>query len=346
MSKDWREIIIHEDRNVSQALEVIDRGGLKIALVINSEKKLVGTITDGDIRRAFLKGISLGDSLKKVMNSKPISIQGEVNDEEALTVMKKHTIAHLPVIDESGRIIDLKLSDRVLGIKKDNVVALFLGGNGSRLGELTRECPKPMLRIGEKTILENIIHGLTGHGLSNFLFIVNYKNEMIKDFFGNGEQWNVNITYITEEAYLGTAGGLSLITDRPSAPMIVMNGDILTNINYSDLLHFHEAHESIATICLRKYENQIPYGVATFEGTALRTIEEKPTQEFFVSAGIYVLNPEALDYLPNNTYFDMPFLFQQFLKNKRPVTVFPIREFWLDIGNLSDFNRSKTEFFT
>lgn len=201
-----------------------------------------------------------------------------------------------------------------------------------------------MLTVGTKPILQTILESFIEHGFHRFYFSVNYKREIIKDYFGNGLEWGVNIQYLDENQRLGTAGALSLFNEKPTKPIIVMNGDILTKINFQQLLQFHEESESMATMCVREYQLQIPYGVVRTEGTRLCSIEEKPTERHFVNAGIYVLNPEVLNYIPENQYFDMPSLFELLINRQEKTNVFPIREYWLDIGKIPDFEKANLEF--
>ncbi|MGQ9826160.1 MAG: nucleotidyltransferase family protein, partial [Desulfotomaculales bacterium] len=228
--------------------------------------------------------------------------------------------------------------------KRNNVVVIMAGGLGSRLRPLTDECPKPLLKVGGKPLLETILENFLEYGLYNFYFSVNYRAEMIREYFGDGSRWGANIEYINEEKRLGTAGALSLLPEKPKNTVLVMNGDLLTKINFEHLLDFHADTKADATMCVKEYNFQIPYGVVKTDRHRLIEIEEKPVKTFFISAGIYAIEPAVIDLIPRNTYFDMPGLFEKLIKENREAAVFPIREYWLDIGHKEDFERANGEF--
>jgi NDP-sugar pyrophosphorylase family protein len=218
------------------------------------------------------------------------------------------------------------------------------GGLGTRLGELTRDCPKPLLRVGNKPVLETILENCIEYAFKRFYISVNYKADMLKDYFGDGSRWGVDIRYIEEKKRLGTAGALGLLPEDPTVPLLVMNADVLTKINFKHLLEFHEEHRSVATMCVREYEFQVPYGVVKIDNHRLLDILEKPVHQFFVNAGIYVLNPEAVSMVPKNTYFDMPALFEKLLQDQAETAAFPVREYWLDIGRKDDLERANGDY--
>lgn len=219
------------------------------------------------------------------------------------------------------------------------------GGLGTRLRPLTQDIPKPLLKVGNKPILETIIKNFANHGFVNITISLNYKGEMIKDYFGDGSNFGVNIDYVEENMRLGTAGALSLIENKPNEAFFVMNADLLTDVNFSHLLDFHSFSNSDATMCVREYEYQVPYGVIEVEESNVTSIVEKPIQKFFVNAGIYVLSPKVFDYIPKNEFYDMPTLFNTFIEKEKRVISFPIHEYWLDIGRMSDFEQAQSEYF-
>jgi NDP-sugar pyrophosphorylase family protein len=219
------------------------------------------------------------------------------------------------------------------------------GGLGSRLGELTASRPKPLLPVGEKPLLETILTEIARHGFESFYISVNYKADMILRHFGDGSKWGVQIKYLHEENRMGTAGALSLLSSKPKDPLLVVNGDVLTSVNFDRLLNFHHEHSATATMCIRQYDFQVPYGVVSVNNHTITRIDEKPLQHFFINAGIYMLNPEAIDLIPKNTAFDMPQVFDRVIEEKKTAIAFPIREYWLDIGHRSDFERANEEFF-
>lgn len=340
-----RKTLISPRATILESIERIDASGLQIALVVDEEHKLLGTVTDGDIRRGILRGISLDRTVKEVMNRNPIVGKESDGRDVLVSMMKSKGLHHIPILSKDGRVQKLELLEDLLAFKTyNNWIVLMAGGLGSRLGSLTSDCPKPLLKVGSKPLLETIIIGFIEQGFRRFVISVNYKAEMIMDFFGDGSSYGVEIRYIQETKRLGTAGALSLMKEDIGEPFIVMNGDILTKVNYPQLLDFHALQQSMATMCVRDYELQIPYGVVKIEQEKLVRLEEKPVQHYFVNAGIYVLEKEALGYIPNDTFFDMPSLFEILMEMGHKTTAFPIREYWLDIGRVADYERANGDF--
>ncbi|MEX2459818.1 MAG: nucleotidyltransferase family protein [Paenibacillaceae bacterium] len=341
----WKKIVISADTNIFSSLEIIDQGALQIALVVDENYKLLGTITDGDIRRGILKGVSLQSPVSLIMKSEPIIAHVNDSKETILAKMKLKRLHHIPVLDDEGHIVKVELLDELIqSRKRPNWVVLMAGGLGSRLSPMTDETPKPLLKVGTKPILETILDNFIDYGFYRFYLSVNYKADMIKAYFGDGSKWGVEIKYVHEEVRLGTAGALSLIEESPTDPLIVMNGDLLTKVNFQQLLDFHIETNAKATMCVRDYEYQVPYGVVMVDNHRLINIVEKPKQQFFVNGGIYVINPEILDYVPKREFFDMPSLFEVMMNKKIETVVFPIHEYWIDIGRMDDFNRANVEY--
>jgi NDP-sugar pyrophosphorylase family protein len=279
------------------------------------------------------------------MHTDPIVAHLHESPRKIQAMMRARGIKHIPVVDQEYRVVDLYIYDRLdEEDKKENLVILMAGGLGTRLRPLTDHAPKPLLRVGDKPILETILQEFIEHQFVNFYFSVNYKAEQIKAYFQDGSRWNVNIRYIDETKRLGTAGALSLLPEEPTKPVIIMNGDLLTKVNFNHLLSFHEQNGMSATMCVREMEYQIPYGVVKTSDHRLVSIEEKPVSHYFVNAGIYVLNPEVLPLIPKDTYYDMPSLFDQLLERGFEVGVFPVREYWLDIGRMSDYEKANREY--
>lgn len=343
--KDWKKVIIPPSTTIRETIKVIDASALQIALVLDEDNRLLGTITDGDIRRGILKGVSLDDASMEIMNTTPVTVSPRESKEASLAIMRNKRIHQIPVVTDDNVLVDLEiLDDLLLPPKRNNPVVLMAGGLGSRLRPLTNECPKPLLVVGNKPILETIIENFVEHGFKNFFLSVNYRAEMIEHYFGDGSRWGVDITYIRETERLGTAGALSLLPTKGAEPIFVMNGDLLTKVNFTHLLCFHNEHKAKATLCVRDYEFQVPYGVVKADKHRLVAIEEKPLHKFFISAGIYVFEPEALEMIPAGTFFDMPCLLEKLLKENFETAVFPVREYWLDIGRIDDFERANGEF--
>ncbi|ANB56053.1 nucleotidyl transferase family protein [Anoxybacillus sp. B7M1] len=343
--RNWKELLVSPSTSIIETMKNIDQNAAQIALVVDDDFRLLGTVTDGDIRRGILRGISLDDQVSKVMNKNPITMKKGASKQAIKRVFQEKKLRQLPILNKNNQVVDVIFSDVLFDSASfDNWVVLMAGGLGTRLRPLTEHIPKPMLTVGTKPILQTILESFIEHGFHQFYFSVNYKREIIKEYFGDGLGWGINIQYLDEDRRLGTAGALSLFTEKPTKPIIVMNGDILTKVNFQQLLQFHEENGSVATMCVREYQHQVPYGVVRTEGTMLCSIEEKPIERYFVNAGIYVLNPEVLELIPENKYFDMPSLFESIIKLQKKTNVFPIREYWLDIGQIPDFEKANLEF--
>lgn len=343
--KRWKDTLIAPEVTILGAMELIDRTGLQIALVVNDAGQLLGTVSDGDIRRSILRGGSLERPVREIMFRKPTVAGSHESRDAIIAMMKLKQLRQIPLLDQNGCVIGLDVWDELLDIEpRDNSVVLMAGGLGSRLGELTRNCPKPLLRVGNKPVMETILENCKEYGFRRFYISVNYMADMVKDYFGDGSRWGIEISYLEEKKRLGTAGALGLLPQRPALPLLVMNADVLTKINFKHLMDFHDQHQCVATMCVREYEFQVPFGVVQIDNHRLRTLQEKPVHQFFVNAGIYVLNPEAVDLVPRDEYFDMPSLFDGLLKLQRETTAFPVREYWLDIGRADDFERANGEY--
>lgn len=342
--KQWQTIIVTPDQTLLETMKIIDNSSLQFAVVVDEERRLLGTVTDGDIRRGILRGEGLEVPISSIMNVNPVSAQMGQKPYRLKQFMKSKKLKQLPIVNKNNQIIDILFIDNLDQSANKNTVILMLGGLGTRLRPLTNDVPKPMLKIGNKPIVETIVEGFKQFGYTHFIFSVNYKKEIIQEYFQNGDALDVTIDYIEEEKRMGTAGALSLLEQRPTEPFFVMNGDLLTQINFDQLMEFHREHQSMATMCVREYEYQVPYGVIETDGVHLAGIKEKPIQRSFVNAGIYVLNPEIFDYIPQNQFYDMPTLFEELIAAEKKVAVFPIREYWLDIGRIDDFHRAKNDF--
>lgn len=343
---DWRDLLVSPHTPILHTLEIIDKSARQIALVVDENDRLLGTVTDGDIRRGLLKGLTLKDPTSLIMNSFPTVASPYETRENILALMKIKKIHQVPIVDEEGFIVNVEvLNDLLRPIRKDNWVVLMAGGLGTRLHPLTHDCPKPLLKVGNKPLLETILQSFIDQGFHRFYLSVKYKAEMIQQHFGDGSKWGVTIRYLEEQESLGTAGALSLLPEKPSDPFFVMNGDLLTKVNFEQLLDFHKTYQAQATMCVREYDHQVPYGVVRLDKHRLVSIEEKPTQRYFVNAGIYVLDPAVLDYIPQRQFFDMPSLFEYVMKDQQQQAIaFPIREYWLDIGRMADFEKANVEF--
>lgn len=343
--KQLQDILVEEDALVRDAIQRIDTGALQIALVVDRHRRLIGTVTDGDVRRGLLRGVALDDPAREVMNGTPGTIREGEGRPAALRLMREMEILQVPVVDSEGRVVGLEMHDDLMSrAPTDTWIVLMVGGLGTRLRPLTDETPKPLLKVGDRPLIETIIQSFASQGFQNFFLSVNYRAQLFEAHFGDGEKHGVNIEYLHENEQLGTAGALRLLPQRPPGPVIVMNGDLLTSVDFRHLLDFHRAQSSVGTMCVRDYTFEVPYGVAMIEDHRLVGLSEKPRQHFFVNAGIYVLEPEAVDMIPPEGPFHMTQLFQALMDSDYPSTVFPIREYWLDIGQVADLERAQGDF--
>ncbi len=324
---------------------VIDTGAMKIALVVDSRDKLIGTLSDGDIRRGLLKGLGMEDEIRDIYNPNPVVADIRDKKEKIIELAISKKVYQIPIVNASFQVVKLAEIDHLLQREKHaNSVVLMAGGLGKRLRPLTDDTPKPMLKIGERPILENVIRKFIKNGFFNFYISLNYKGEKIKEYFGDGQSLGVNISYIEEERKMGTAGALSLIKEKQNMPILVMNGDILTGVNFEELLDFHIRREAEATMCIREYGMEVPFGVVGLKQSNIVSIEEKPVQKFYVNAGIYVLNPDVLDDILPDTSIDMTSIFESLVKGNKTILSYPIREYWMDIGKPEDFQKAEEDF--
>ena len=341
------DVTVSPDASILETIKAIDGGNLQAVLVAGADGVLLGVVTDGDVRRGLLKGASLQSPVAEIMNTKPAFLKATAGREEVLAIMRRLSIRHLPALDESGRITGLHLIDGDGGAEDRGTppwVVIMAGGRGTRLHPLTETTPKPMLPVGGQPLLETIIRALVAQGFSRIYLALNYMAPVFRRHFGDGSRFGAEIRYIEESERLGTAGALSLLPEMPEQPFLVMNGDLLTQVDFRNLMSFHAEHGAQATMCVRDYSIQVPYGVVDLEGSNVTGIVEKPVRSFFVNAGIYVLDPALLEHIPPAAYFDMPQLLEAAMKAGRTVSSFPIHEYWLDIGKFDDLERAQAEF--
>ena len=340
----WRDALVSSSASLRQTIEAITEGNLQIALVVDSENKLLGTVTDGDIRKAILAGKDLNITAGEAMRSQPVTSASKTPRATILKLMREKRIHQMPLVDDQGRVVDVLTVDDMIGAAhKPNAVVIMAGGLGTRLHPLTEETPKPMLKVGGKPILETIIQSFIDQGFTNFFVSVNYKANIISEYFGDGSRLGAKINYLHEKSRLGTAGGLSLLPSDVHAPIIVMNGDLLTRISVDALLDFHERESAVATMVVREDHYQVPYGVVEVDGTQIVGVEEKPIQRHLVNAGIYVISQDGLKNIPNDTFYDMPTHFAKLSANGHRTAAFPLHEYWVDIGRLDELERAQRE---
>ena len=347
MSHRWQNTIVDPSSTIKDALEVIDREALRLVLVVDKNDCLLGVVSDGDIRRGLLKNLSLSTEITQVMNSTPITAEASTSREELKAIMTRKDILSIPILDNQ-KVVDLVTINGLHNNSHsyENPVFLMAGGFGTRLRPLTDSCPKPMLKIGDKPILETVIRSFIKAGFVNFFISTHYLPEKIEQHFGDGSDFGVKITYVHEDTPLGTGGALGLLAGvlPNDLPLIMMNGDVLTTIDFERLLEFHIKNSADATICVREYDYKIPYGVITGQGSKIKSMVEKPVQRFFVNAGIYVISQRVVNSVGTNCCIDMPTLLEQHMHERDNLLMFPIYEYWLDIGRIDDFNRAQDDF--
>lgn len=348
MEKNWKKVVLSPEHSVRDALAVINEQALRVCLVVDQQQHLLGVVTDGDIRRAILNNISLTQSVTAVMNSTPITVSAKLTRAQLLETMRGNSILSLPVVDDAGKLIGLETWEKATSQPTyDNPVLIMAGGFGTRLKPLTDTCPKPMLKVGDKPILETLLNQFIKAGFKNIYISTHYMPEFITDYFGDGSAWGANIKYIHEQHPLGTGGALGLLpANLPPLPLIMMNGDVLTTVDFNSLLDFHTQNGSDATMCVREYNYQIPYGVITGEGNNITSMVEKPVHHFFVNAGIYVVNSYIAQSVIKGERIDMPTLLEKHMQEKKRISMFPLHEYWLDIGRMEDFNRAQSDIST
>lgn len=338
----WRIALLPEDASLQQAIRCLDASGLQIAIVARPDGRMVGTLTDGDIRRGLLRGLTLASPADDIIHREPLVVPPQWGRDTVLQLMQANKVHQLPVVDEQRRVVGLHLWDDLLvPVQRPNTLVVMAGGRGTRLLPHTEHCPKPLLPVGGKPMLEHIIERAKAEGFRRFVLAIHYLGYMIEDHFGNGDKWNVEITYLREQTPLGTAGALGLLQHRPDDAFLVTNGDVLTDIRYGELLDFHSRHRAAATMAVRLHEWQHPFGVVKTQGVDIVGFEEKPVSRSHINAGIYVLEPHALDLLGKDAHCDMPTLFERLQHKAERAIVYPMHEPWLDVGRPDDLKLAR-----
>jgi dTDP-glucose pyrophosphorylase/predicted transcriptional regulator len=337
----WRQVILPLDASIQDAIRNLNESSLKIVIAVNEQGQLEGTVSDGDIRRALLKGFDLGDRLERVMHRDALVAPPSLGHELILQLMRVNKIQQIPVVDEVRQVVGLHLwEDLSNPPERPNVMVIMAGGKGTRLRPFTENCPKPLVVVAGKPMMEHIIERAKLEGFSRFVIAIQYLGHMIEEYFGNGERLGVQIDYLREQTPLGTAGALSLMAPRPGAPFVVTNGDVLTDIRYGEMLEFHVRHDAMATMAVRLHEWQHPFGVVQTRGVEIVGFEEKPIARTHINAGVYVLEPESLESLEHGASCDMPTLFERLQAKARRIVAYPMHEPWLDIGRPDDLSRA------
>ena len=336
-AESWKKLVLSFDASISDAINILNETGLKIVLVVSNDGFLEGIISDGDIRRGLLRGINISDSIKEVIHSDPLTVPISMKKEIVINLMVTNKIQQIPIVGDGNLLVGIhSWNDLYVESPHSNIIVIMAGGMGTRLSPETQNRPKPLLEISGKPILEHIIENAKADGFTNFIIAIYHLGHMIENYFGDGSKFGVNIKYFKEPNPLGTAGALSLFDSIPDKPFIVTNGDIITDTKYSKLLDFHIQNNAVATMGINFHELKNPFGIVYTDGIDIVGYEEKPTSLSRINAGVYVLNPTCVNFLPKNSRIDMPDLFESLIKNNEKVIAFPIHEYWMDIGRPAD----------
>jgi dTDP-glucose pyrophosphorylase len=342
--KFWYKALLPINTTIAEVISNLDQTGIKIIMVVDQSGRLVGTISDGDVRRGLLKGLNVNSQIESIIHKNPYVVTAALSRDLVKQLMIANKIYQIPIVDHNHKVVGLHLWDELATpTKLENIMVIMAGGIGSRLRPYTKECPKPLLLVAGKPMLEHIIERAKLEGFNRFIISIHYLGHMIEEYFGYGERLDVKISYLKEETPLGTAGALSLLDPKPNLPFVVTNGDVITDIRYAELLDFHIRHSAAATMAVRLHEWQHPFGVVQTQGDEIIGFEEKPIARTHINAGVYVLNPDTLSLLNENERCDMPTLFERLqVKNNRTVA-YPMHEPWLDVGLPDDLTRANKE---
>jgi dTDP-glucose pyrophosphorylase len=340
MNKDLSKFIITSSQSIRHAMTCIDNNGREVSLLSDKDQRIIGVITDGDIRRGLLRGLAMDSPATEVMTKTFFSVGPDAGRTMVLDIMKSRSIRHVPVLDAQGKLIGLHFLEELIGTSiKPNIAVIMAGGKGTRLRPLTENCPKPMIQVAGRPILERVVLHLVGHGIRKIFLSINYLGEQIENHFGDGAKFGCSIEYLREDKPLGTGGPLSLLPPL-EYPFIVMNGDQITQANISDLLCFHEEEGVVATLGVRHYRVEIPFGVVQQKGKRLLDFQEKPSALYLVNTGIYVLNPDVLALVPAQAEFSIKTLFDLLLEKGQQIGVHYIEEDWIDVGRHDDLKKA------
>lgn len=337
MNDFWKRAILLPSASIRDAIRNLNDVAIQIVLVTDEDGRLVGTLCDGDIRRGLLKGLHLDSSIESVLFRSPMVVPSSMSRDLVMQLMAANKIHQVPIVDESRRVLGLHLWDEIVApVARENAIVIMAGGKGTRLHPHTESCPKPMLPVAGKPMLEHILERAKAEGFTRFVLAVHYLGHMIEEYFGDGDKSGVRIDYLREDKPLGTAGALSLLSPRPQLPFVVTNGDVMTDIRYGELLDFHQRHGAVATMAVRVHEWQHPFGVVRMDGVDIVGFEEKPVARTHINAGVYALSPEVLDCMQVNDVCDMPSLFERMKVRGTRTVAYPMHEPWLDVGRPDD----------
>lgn len=339
----WRRAILPPTAILQDVIRNLNEVGIQVSLIVHDDGTLIGTISDGDIRRGILRGLGLDSSIESVIYRHPLVVPASLERDFVLQLMTANQIRQIPVIDSAHRVIGLHLWNQVTSQpERDNLMVIMAGGKGTRMRPHTETCPKPMLMVAGKPMLEHIVLRAKAEGFRRFVLAIHYLGHMVESHFGSGEKWGIQIEYLRENCPLGTAGALSLLESLPEQPLVVTNGDVITDIRYGELLAFHQRHHATATMAVRLHEWQHPFGVVQMRGVEITGFEEKPVARTYINAGVYVLASEALQYLEKGDPCDMPTLFENLRIKKMYTVAYPMHEPWLDVGRPDDLDTANS----
>ena len=333
----WRRAMLRSIASVKTAIENLDNYGLQIILVVDEDGKLIGTLSDGDIRRGLLKGVSLDHTIAKLVNCNPMVVPENLSLDMVFRMMIANKVRQIPIVNGENKAVGLHLWERMKNFETiPNTLVVMAGGKGTRLRPFTEECPKPMLHVAGKPMMEHIIQKAVEEGFRSFVISLGYLGHIIENYFGDGKNFGIDVSYIREDEPLGTAGALSLLENSFKHPFVVTNGDVITNVQYAKVLEFHVQNLAFATMAVHPYQWQNPFGVVNMKGVDIVGFEEKPIISSHVNAGVYALSPETLGYLPRGERCDMPALFEMLRLKKKRVVAYPMHEEWIDVGRPAD----------
>ena len=338
----WKDLTLNVNATILDAIKILNEHST--VLVSDENNRLLGVVTDRDVRKVLLQKKSIKDSISKLMNKKPTKIFHPLSEKKIQKIKRKNLFKIYPVVNKDNKIIDVYTNNEIENLTFENLVIIMAGGKGSRLGSLTTNCPKPLLKVGGKTIIDTIINNFSHYNFNNFVISVNYFADKIKEYFENHKTKNIHINFIEEHKPLGTAGSLSLLSKEPKSPFFLINGDILTKVNFSEMLDFHISNKAIITIGVREYEQKIPFGVLETKKIDIKSIKEKPIIKNFINGGIYILNPEVLKYIPKGEFKHITEVIEVLLEENAKVIGFPIHEYWIDVGQKNDLQKADADF--
>lgn len=339
----WQKAILPISSTIEEVIRNLNQTAIKIVLISDSDGRLQGTLSDGDIRRGLLKGLTLSSPIQSIVHQNALVVPAGMTRDTVLSMMTANKVQQIPVVDDDGKIVGLHIWDEVASVQaRPNSMVIMAGGMGTRLLPHTESCPKPMLLIQGKPMLEHIIERAKSEGFSHFILAIHHLGHMIEEYFGDGGKFGVRIDYLREQSPLGTAGALSLLDPLPKYPFVVTNGDVITDIRYGEILDFHLRHQAAATMAVRVHEWQHPFGVVEINGVEIIGFEEKPIARSHVNAGVYVIEPDSLGQLQKDARCDMPTLFERLQEKDQRTVAYPMHEPWLDVGRPDDLAKARS----